>query len=274
MVTTVEMPSAPTLTRPRGTLLSTVTPDDSKFTWNDGRDLFESYNCLNFDAEATFCGPNTKDLSGTGGWVDGVRFAAYGGVTCKAVGLDREGMEAGLRQAFEMGESTAVERALMKYRFAANPDNTTDLPGAWDAPIDITPDSGVVKPAVGVALLEEAAGSMYAGQPTLHLTRGVASMLLGVDGATFEGDALRTKFGSKVAAGAGYSLPNLGPDGTASTGTGRWIYATGEVWVARGPITFQSALEQSNNEVVALAERGYIAAVDCFAIAIRVDLSL
>jgi hypothetical protein len=101
----------------------------------------------------------------------------------------------------------------------------------------------------------------------------VASMILGVDGAMFEGDVLTTKFGSKIAAGAGYDYPNLGPTGAAAAVGEKWVYATGGVAISHSKPVIKQVMNHSTNEVLVLAERGYIAAVDCYAAAIRVSLT-
>jgi hypothetical protein len=243
------------------------------FAWLEGDDLFQSWNCLRFDGSPNFCAPNSKDLDQQSGWIDGVRFAVYGGVTCKYPG-GREVMEEqneGASAAFDKGESTGVERALMALRFTENAVGA-GLPGDWPEPPDLTPAGGAVKPQVGIALLEEYAGDVYAGVPTLHVPRGIAGSLMNIGGAEFEGDVLRTQLGSKMAAGAGYAYPNLGPDGVAAPAGERWLYATGEVVIGQGEKVARTAINTEDNEIVTLVERPYIAAVDCFAVAIRVTL--
>lgn len=269
-MTRVEMIGRPTLIKRKGTLLDTAT-EVPQFTWSDGVALYDSYNCLKFGARAEFCAPTTKDLDQQAGWIDGFRFAAYGGVTCKAIGLDQDEMKAEVERVFTINETQAVERALMGIRFQES-DGTGDFPGQWDAPVDITPGSGAVAPAKGIALLEEYGGAMYAGAPTLHVPVSVASLILGVNGAEFEGEVLRTKFGSKMAAGVGYSVPSTGPDGTNAPAGERWLYVTGEVQYARSDKITVVSMETTTNDVVALAERGYIVSVDCFAAAIRVTI--
>lgn len=269
-MTQVDYPTVTSVDKAKSTLLDVAQVTD-QFKWLDGKALFDSYNCLTFSAEANFCAPNTKSLSQGAGWQDGLRFAAYGGVVCRAVGLDQDEMRAGVSRAFDVGESTAVEKALMKYRFVASNGAAAERPGVWAAPVDITPAGGAVRPAVGIALLEEYAGSVYVGAPTLHVPRSIASIVLGVNGAEYVGNVLETRSGSKIAAGAGYAFPNTSPTGAAAAAGERWVYATGEVWVGQGPPELHGpVLNQSTNDVVMLAERGYVVAVDCFTAAIRV----
>lgn len=267
-VQTVNSPIAPAIKELEGTLLDAADVRDG-IEWVNENGLFESFNCMRFEAAADFCAPNAKTFDQASVWQDGFRFAAYGGVSCSAIGLDRETMEREVQRVFEAGESTAVERALMSTRFRAD----TEATPRWGAPVDLTPVAGAVTPQVGVALLEGYAGSVYVGGPTLHLPRSVASLLLGTQGAILEEGEFTTKLGSKIAAGPGYDFPNYGPDGTEPAEGEKWLYATGEVMVLRGPAIVRQVMALTDNEVYVLAERGYIAAVDCFAAAVRVRVA-
>lgn len=266
VMTTARYPVAPTTERLRGTLIDATGAEDG-IEWQDGLAAFDSYNCMKFEGAANFCAPNSKTFDNTPVWQSGFRIAAYGGVTCGTVGFDSDRAMSEVERVFQQGESTAVERALMDIRFKAP---AGDNVGRWTVPTDITPASGAVKPALGVAMLEGHAASEYVGVPTLHLPRSIASLLVGVDGATFEGDVLRTKLGSKIAAGAGYDYPNLGPTGAAAAAGEKWLYATGEVLIQRGALDVRDAVDMEQNDVYVLAERAYIITVDCYAAAIRV----
>ena len=268
MVTTITYPSAPTLTKRRGTLLDAATVVDSGTSWlGDNEALFESFNCMDFGASAVWCGPNAKTFSNSPGWSAGFRFAAYGGITCKSVGFDLGSADSSAKSAFEAGESTAVERALMKTRFVAGPANT------WAAPTDITPAGGAVSVGAGIGLLEAYAGTKYAGAPTLHLPRVVIPMLNGTNSLSLEGGTLVTQLGSKVAAGAGYDFPNTGPAGGNAAAGERWLYASGEVLVLRDDLVVQQGFNQNTNDVVVLVERMYFAVVDCFVAAVKVKVA-
>lgn len=265
-VTQVSYPVAPTTTPLNGTLLSAATVQEG-MNWLDGRALFDSYNCMKFQAEAEWCAPNNKNFDQAAVWQEGFRFAAYGGVSCKAVGLDQGRMQSEVERVFKAGESTAVERALMKQRFVA--ETVDDL---WDAPTDITPGGTAVSPAVGLALLEGFAADSYVGSPTIHIPVTIASLLSGNERIKVDGDRMWTRLGSKVAAGAGYDYPNTSPTGAAAAAGERWLYATGEVFVARSEAVIRQVIAQEDNDVFVLAERGYIAAVDCFAAAVKVTV--
>lgn len=270
MVTT-NYPAAPVAVKRKATLLDTVTVETGIENL-DGLALFESHNSLTFGAEAEFCAPNAKDLTQASEWVDGFRFAAYGGLTCKPIGTDASSLASKARAAFEQSESTAVEAALMKYRFVENLAGA-GLPGEWSAPTDLTPTGGAVSPTKGVALLEGFAAREYIGLGTLHVPVTAASLLLVDSGLMWEGDRLYTALGSKVVAGAGYDLPNTGPTGVAAAAGERWMYITGEVLIRQGrEVIVRDAFDEVNNDHVVLAERGYVVAVDGFAAAVRVTV--
>lgn len=196
---------------------------------------------------------------------DGFRFQVYAGVGCESVGFDTEDAQQNAERVFLNRESVAVEQALMAQRFIASSGN-------WAAPTDITPASGAVKPAVGLALLEQAAGLGYAGAPTLHATRAIGALLVDTAGIKLEGNTFRSPQGSKIASGPGYGIANQSPAGVAAPAGESWMYGTGEVSVARGEVISKWELNRDNNEVSILVERPYIAVVDCFAVAVRVKV--
>lgn len=271
-VTTVSYPVTPTVAPLKGTLLEAATVTDD-FEWlGEGHDLFDTYNCMSFGNAAEFCAPNDKTLDQSAGWISGFRFAAYGGLQCSTVGFDSARAESEVKRVFEQGESTAVERAVMEHLFTA--DTVLDSEGdpRWDAAVDLTPTGGAVKPSVGVSILEGYAASKYVGVPTLHVPRTIAALGAFSAGLKFVDGTLRTGLGAKVAAGGGYDYPNSNPEGAPAADGERWVYASGEVAVLRGPAEVRQAVDFENNTVYVLAERPYIVAVDCFTAAIRVKV--
>lgn len=271
MVTKVDYPVAPTVTPLRGTVLdaATIIPE---FKWLDGVALYDSFNCMTFRESAEFCAPNNKDFNLSSVWQNGYTFAVYGGVTCKPIGLDQARMKSEAQRAFLAGEAVAVEQSLMANRFVANVDIAPDPDVTyWEAPENITP-AAAPSAAVGLALLEGHAAANYVGTPTIHMPRSIASLLMGTQTLVWDGDTLRTPLGSKVAAGGGYDVANSGPDGSAATAGTRWMYATGEVVIGRTEVIVRDALDHVDNDAYVLVERGYLAAIDCYAAAISVTL--
>lgn len=268
----VVMPNAylttPVVQKIKGTLLDVATVTEG-LRWMETENLSVSLNCITTNSQAVWPCPDgvppTKTFDNSPAWIDGFRFQVYAGVKCKTIGFDPEGALEEATQVFLNKESVAVEAALMEQRFVALADH-------WPAPTDITPAAGAVKPAVGLALLEQHAGVNYAGVPTIHATRAVGALLNDAAGVEYSGNMLVSPQGSKVASGAGYGIANQSPAGAAAPAGESWVYATGEVSVARGEIIPKWELDRSSNEVTLLIERPYIAVVDCYAAAVRVKV--
>lgn len=205
----------------------------------------------------------TKTFSGPT-WNDGIRFAVYGGLTCKGVARD-PATDAQVQAAFTARESIGVARALMQMRFIAG--------STWSAAPDLTPAGGAVDPAVGLAILENDAACKYAGAPTIHAPRGIGTLLTRYDMAELQGDTLYSKQGSKIASDGGYGCPNNSPTNAAPAAGEQWVYASGEVSVARSETIVRSELDRTTNEFVVLVERLYVAAVDCYTAAVKVKVA-
>lgn len=149
-------------------------------------------------------------------------------------------------------------------KYLASPDATVVGPG------------GAVKPAYGLALLEQALADCGCGaRGFIHATRGVASTLSAL---TVVDDMLSTKLGTYVIAGTGYD--GSGPNGTEPAGSQTWMYATGPISAHLGdiaitPDNLSEATNTSNNEVSFVAGREAAVTWDgCCHYAVLVDLSL
>lgn len=254
--------TAPAITARPGELLDVATVVEG-INWLDPTDLFESYNCLSTGSRAVWPCPTpggAKTFTSPG-WPDGIRFAVYGGVTCKGIGNSLEHEQSELAAAFAANESVGVEQALIHDLFT--------VPAATD----ITPAGGAVSTAVALGLLEGYAAAHYAGVPTIHAPRTIGTLLFRDQVIERVGNSFVSKQGSKIASGGGYQNPNNGPTGAAPAAGELWMYASGEVVIARGEVISQVSLDQGTNEVIALAERAYVAAVDCFTAAIKVKVA-
>jgi len=254
----------PPITARPGELLDIATVHEG-LEWLDPTDMAESFNCVNTGAVTTFpcpTPPATKVFDRASTWIDGIRFVVYTGYLCKGPGFLMSEAESNLQTVFTAQESVGVEQAVM----------TSILSEAGAT--DLTPAAGAVSPAVGLALLEGHAATKYAGVPTIHAPRSIGSLLAGTGaGITLEGSKFYTKQGSKLASGGGYELPaNASPAGAAPAVGELWMYATGEVVLARSDTIFQSGLNQTTNDQIALLERMYVAAVDCYRAGVRVKV--
>ena len=258
---TVEIVRARTIDAPpieprRSTLLDVASVSEG-LAWLTGTDLFESLNCLQARFWDPACGASQSAKTFDGPtWVDGAKFAAYTGVKCDPIGMgELDNLTNGL---FTNIESRGVEQAVMERIFGASA---------------ITPLTDAATVALGVAMLEGEAAQKYAGQPTLHLTAAAASLLSQRGALEWDGNILRTALGSKVVVGAGYSVSNQGPAAAAGTATTDWLWASGEIVIARGEVKSFQELNRTNNDNRILVERDYVVGVDCFLAAVEVTLA-
>jgi hypothetical protein len=206
--------------------------------------------------------PQTKNF-GAPGWIDGIRFAVYAGSKCKMT--DAAHSKSEVEAAFLAAESVGVARALMTNRLVGG--------SGFPATLDLS-GAGNVNPAEGLALLENWAADNYAGVPTIHVGRGIGTLLFAQRSLVRDGNVFMSQQGSKVASDGGYGNPNLAPGGANAAAGFSWMYATGEVVVARGDMISQVTIDQVTNDVVVLVERPYVAAVDCFSVAVKVTTDL
>ena len=161
----------------------------------------------------------------------------------------------------EAGEQRAVEEQLWEHTFR-------------DRAVNLTPAGGAVSATIALGLLEEYAGTVYGGIPTVHAGHRL-TVHLAAKGLV-KGTELATK--SKFVSGAGYTGVT-GPDDEAVppapvvAGVNEvWMYITGEVALRRGPTRTFTATETVTNDLMALAERSYVPTVDCMVGAILVTL--
>lgn len=252
---------------------ATVVENTGSFGLTNNEGLWPSYNCLDTMVPTALCPAPLQDTTKDfvfAEWQPAFDFAMYGGVQCSNVGLDVADAMSEVKRVFKANEGAGVEQALLLNRFVAT---TSDDPVQWDAPVDLTPSSGptgLLSAYASLALLEGYAAAHYAGLPTIHMPRAMASLLneriVWIDGKAF------TRSGSKVAIGGGYD---------ASEDDGTWdMFATGEVYVERseevdvheyvipGTIDLTGSIDSDPNQLtdnssVFLAERMYRVAVDC-----------
>lgn len=265
----------PSVTPVTSTLLDHVdakTVDHFGLMNNNG--LWPSYNCMDTLIPTPMCPDPLIEEGGepkvfvNGAWVPAYDFAVYGGVQCYNVGLDEADMRAEVKRVFEANMSKGVEQSLLWNRFVAT---DSDAPVAWDGPRDLTPgtDIGLV---VALGMLEGDAAREYAGLPTIHMPRAAATVLESNGLIVWEGNKAFTKNGSKVVMGGGYDDEDM-------LASGEWdMYATGEVYVemseqidvhayvipgdGNGVGSDETGL--ADNTQIALAERMFRVAIDCY----------
>jgi hypothetical protein len=232
----------------------------------DGIPWFESFEQMQFRHTIAMCAPSSKTFDNASNWVYPFWVVAYGGVKCQAVGQDRQNVMAKVEEAFEAGESTPVEAGLMDILF-------TNPAAPYSVPTDVTPAAGAVKPLVGVSILEEWMSTRYNGAPIVHTPPSVFGLLVGPKYVEPDGQVFKTKLGTRVVNGPGYSLANAGPTGTAHAAGEMWLYATGDVVVLRGKLGNQQQIDMADNNVYTLAERPFVVGVDGPVAGIKVQVA-
>lgn len=269
---------------PYGLLSSAVTViEDNSPHWANGFQ-YETLGCAASVALQSVC---NGSASATAVNADGELFRSYrpfaiqARFTCSTMSRKPEELEALVREALELAQQKALEYEFWHGALAAvELDDDAEFPNrflASDDAIDVTPTPGDgVKPKYGVALLEQALAECGSGaQGVIHASRLVATAL------DFEGDdddVLRTKLGTPVVAGVGYS--NVGPGGEVAPADHTWMYATGAVTVRLGdtyivPDESSQAVDIRSNTTVFTAERmGAVTWDSCCHFAVLIDLSL
>jgi hypothetical protein len=191
-------------------------------------------------------------------------FMVMAGVSCGSLGTldvdDRARAEASLAAA----EQRLVERTFE--RGAISP--------ALVSASTVTPNGTTavrVKRAVG--LLEAYLRANYGGVGVIH----AAPILAEYIEPTKDGNTLRTRLGTPIAFGGGYTGPNPST-GAAAPANNVWLYATGAVIVRRTavqiPASGAETLDRATNQTLMVAERGVMVAVDCVPpAAVLVDLA-
>lgn len=118
--------------------------------------------------------------------------------------------------------------------------------------------------AASLGYVEQQLADCYNGQGVIHIPRIAIPTFAATSLIKVVGDHLETLNGNLVAAGGGY--PGTSPAGaTAGAGT-TWIYATGAVFMLRGPVrvtTDNEALNRAENTVEAIAEQTYVLGWSC-----------
>ncbi len=188
--------------------------------------------------------------------------SVYGSFDCRLVGYSLSEASARAHEHLTAGEQQAVEYALWTGAAENNP--------ALANP-DTTNVGTHTCSAGALSALYEHTDTHMVGEPTIHLPRAALPWL--IDQLITVNGRLFTRAGSPVAAGAGYTEANTGPDGQPAPDGAYWIYATGPLVIRRGPIiTVPNPAEQGfntrTNQHTALAERQFLVAWDCITAAV------
>lgn len=202
-----------------------------------------------------FCSPETE-------------FAAphtiYAGAKCSTMGWSYDEAVAQVKATLELGEQRAIEAAFWRDNLAQNA-------------ADLTPASGAVNIAAGVAALEGCLAESYGGVGVLHVPAGAAALLGCCNVLSLAGGTAQTLAGNCAIIGAGYSFENSGPGGIPADPGTAWLYISGPVTVRRGPVDIipdraGPSIDIRLNDQRVLAERTVVVATTCSICAINVTL--
>lgn len=260
--------SAPPVTPARYGLLDAadlVVERDTKF-----RNGIE-YQTINTPAKlaAVECLPlgdedTERDAAGALDLVTARPIIVYAGFTCKTVGLSESQLSTYARDALSGGESTAVEKAIWgPTQYPFTPDAEDFGPYLLDANTEILSSSGVSLTAA-VSLLEEKLGDDYKGVGVIHAPRGVSAFAAEKQQVRWEAGKPVTTVGTRWSFG---NYPRIDDEGAAAADGSAWVVATGKVTIRRTePVVrggdWATAVDVKTNEVLALAERTYVVAIE------------
>jgi hypothetical protein len=164
-----------------------------------------------------------------------------------------EDSEALIRDAYDRGETFAVERKVQE--LLLNP-----------VAVDLTPVPGesVNDRKLAVGILEQYAREQSTFKPLI--TGNALAITLVQDFIP----ALRTLLGTDVVLAGGYGAD--GPGGRVAGPGQAWLYITGKITIWRGPKETTPATDYRSNRQLALAEGSYAASVDSFVGAVLVGI--
>lgn len=189
--------------------------------------------------------------------VQGETFAIYRGIDSSLAFANQAEHEQLLTSLFNGSESFGVEEAVQE--LLLNP-----------TAVDLTPTPGtpVTNPKLALGLLEQYAAEQSSGKPLIHTNLLGATLLEGeldnVPGTP------QTNLGTAVAIGGGYGA--TGPGGVVAGPGQAWVYISGQVNIWPGTPHLQTGPALERNRNLTLAERTYVATVECFTAAILIGV--
>lgn len=215
-------------------------------------------------------------------------FTVYADLACSAVGTTWDQAYEDVTNILKTTEQYQVERALwtgqvagldnqMYPHLAASSAVTTSIvQGGLQVTLQTAATSvtgSPVSPAVGIGLLESQLGACYDGVGVIHVPESAVPALANLNMIYRDGPNLRTYNGNLVVAGAGYT--GSSPSGVAPSPGTTWMYATGQLFMYRGPIktfTREESFNRANNTLTAIAQRTYVLGWDCCHFAVQINI--
>jgi hypothetical protein len=179
-------------------------------------------------------------------------FTVYMAARCSPLSVSETELRSRARLAFEAIESQGVEMELANG--IANPDN----PHFGDANADLI--SGAQSPVVALALLERAIANT-GRKGLIHADPAVTTAW--AQYLQSDGEMLTTiANGTQVISGDGYSEIDPAGGSLNDPVSEGWAFATGPVLIYRSEMEILFGFDQTINDQVALAERGYLVTWD------------
>jgi hypothetical protein len=247
---------------------------------------FEPVSCDVSHSWCQVCPPtgDGKTLDRGVALVEADPFTVYADLACSAPSMTDPVMKDRVTSTLTLGEGRAVETVFWTgLAGPEEPDDESDPCSIMPHLADDTAETGAVTlsetpltPVGAMVELESAMGECYGGDAYIHVPSGALAALAQHGYIQRDGNVLRTLAGSVVVVGGGY--PGTAPDGTAPVAGSSWIYATGTVYIWRGPVSFVAGdpgqyINRANNDAVLIAERTFVLAWDCCHFATPVSIS-
>jgi len=211
-------------------------------------------------------GGGSKVLNNGAPSVQAKPFGVYAGIDCGTVGYDHEGSyQERTRKILELAGQHATEAALWTGAGGNLP--ALNAVGFATTVVFGTAPSGAVRIAHAIGALEKWLGDNYQGVGVIHATRDVAAIAaeaFQIDRDPANASALVTPLGTRVVFGGGYN--GTGPGAVVPGAGTTWIYATGQVMLARNEpriFNMEEALKRGTNRVAVFGEQQYLIGVDC-----------
>jgi hypothetical protein len=211
-------------------------------------------NCPPVSGSKTFSGVETA--------VSGAPFAAITSYTCGSVGFSLEEAEARVRLRMSLREQRAVEKRVWQGFNNSNGQGVMAGLLASAAAVDLGASSC---PTEAVAKLEQALADNAIVGGLIHARPYMASHLAASHLTEITGPRTRATYaGTPIVFGRGYA--GTGPTGQAVTATAEYMYVSGRIAIWAGDVQVpdpRQTFDRTNNQVLILAERVFVATVEC-----------
>lgn len=207
-------------------------------------------------------------------------FTVYTEIDCSAPGFwDR--MESSVNESFTQSEQRQVEQAfwtgvaggqnVVYPHLAANAVVTDSSVTLQTAATTVVSGSAPLDIVEAMGRIQGELAACYDGVGIIHVPRSLEPALSAQNLIINEGFRYRTPQGNIVVLGAGYT--GSSPAGVLSDSS-KWIYATGAMFIYRGPMrtTTGELFDRDNNLAKAMAERSYVLGWDCCHLAVNVTM--